>query len=325
MAGCAWASLPAATQPMRCVAIVLVAAVAAALGTARLGLWQLDRAAQKAALHQAQLARAAMPALQAAQLARSVDAAAEQQHRRVELEGRWLGAQTSSSTTASSTVGPVSTWSRRCRSPRTTRCWCSAAGCRAMPQATRAPAAGGHADRPGAQSKAASPSAWQGCTSSTAPRRAPIRQNLDVAAYARETGLALRPLVVVQLDGARRRRPAAPVAAGRGRCVTSTTAMRCSGSRSAPSSRVFMSGSNSSVRDAAARAEALGLDGALAARARAAGRRPAHARRAHEDAAGAAGVRGAGARVVLHLLRAASAGPQQLLRTDPAAAAACRR
>jgi surfeit locus 1 family protein len=30
----------------------------------------------------------------------------------------------------------------------------------------------------------------------------PIRQNLDVAAYARETGLALRPLAVVQLDAA---------------------------------------------------------------------------------------------------------------------------
>ncbi len=29
-----------------------------------------------------------------------------------------------------------------------------------------------------------------------------IRQNLDIAAYARETGLALRPLVIVQLDGA---------------------------------------------------------------------------------------------------------------------------
>jgi len=29
-----------------------------------------------------------------------------------------------------------------------------------------------------------------------------IRQNLDVAAFARETGLALRPLAVVQLDGA---------------------------------------------------------------------------------------------------------------------------
>jgi surfeit locus 1 family protein len=29
----------------------------------------------------------------------------------------------------------------------------------------------------------------------------PIRQNLDVPAYARETGLSLRPLVVVQLDG----------------------------------------------------------------------------------------------------------------------------
>ena len=49
---------------------MLLAALAGALGTARLGLWQLDRAAQKTVLHDALLARGAMPALDAAALAR---------------------------------------------------------------------------------------------------------------------------------------------------------------------------------------------------------------------------------------------------------------
>ena len=70
--------------------IVLLAAAAAALATARLGVWQLDRAAQKTALHQAMLARAALPPLDAAALAHSAAAVDAQQHRRVVLEGRWV-------------------------------------------------------------------------------------------------------------------------------------------------------------------------------------------------------------------------------------------
>ena len=70
--------------------IVLLAAVAGTLGTARLGLWQLDRAAQKTALHQALLERGALPPLDASTLARTPDAAVDQVHRRVQLEGRWL-------------------------------------------------------------------------------------------------------------------------------------------------------------------------------------------------------------------------------------------
>ena len=75
-------------------AIVLLAAVVAALLTARLGLWQLDRAAQKTALHEALLARGALPALDLAQLAQTPAGAAEQLHRRVRLEGRWLDSAT---------------------------------------------------------------------------------------------------------------------------------------------------------------------------------------------------------------------------------------
>jgi surfeit locus 1 family protein len=79
--------------------IVLLAAVAGALATARLGLWQLDRAAQKTALHEALLARGALPALDRAQLASTPESAVEQQHRQVVLEGRWLASHRSTSTT----------------------------------------------------------------------------------------------------------------------------------------------------------------------------------------------------------------------------------
>jgi surfeit locus 1 family protein len=182
-------------------AIVLVAAVAAALGTARLGLWQLDRATQKTALHQAQLARAAMPALQASQLARSVAQAAEQQHRRVELEGRWLGAQsiyldnrqldgrpgfylvTPLQIAADDVVLVQRGW---------------------LPRNAQARERLSPVDTP------SGPVRIEGRIAQGLARlyefdsaaSGVIRQNLDVAAYARETGLALRPLVVVQLDGA---------------------------------------------------------------------------------------------------------------------------
>lgn len=74
--------------------VVLVAALGGALLCARLGWWQLDRAAQKTALHQAMLAHEALPPLDAASLARSGDAVALQLHRRVQLRGRWLAEHT---------------------------------------------------------------------------------------------------------------------------------------------------------------------------------------------------------------------------------------
>ena len=75
-------------------AVVLAAAVAAALATARLGLWQLDRAAQKQALQQAMADRATMPPLQGSDLAHDAVQAAAQHWRRVRLQGRWLAGAT---------------------------------------------------------------------------------------------------------------------------------------------------------------------------------------------------------------------------------------
>ena len=74
--------------------IVLLAALAGALGTARLGLWQLDRAAQKTALFQARQQQASLPVLTQAQLARLPNELDAQLYRRVQIEGRWLDANT---------------------------------------------------------------------------------------------------------------------------------------------------------------------------------------------------------------------------------------
>lgn len=73
--------------------IVLVAAVVGASVTARLGVWQLDRAAQKIALQEAQDSRVRMPPLPLSELAtsRSDLALAEAQHYRLTvLRGHWL-------------------------------------------------------------------------------------------------------------------------------------------------------------------------------------------------------------------------------------------
>jgi surfeit locus 1 family protein len=74
--------------------IVLLAALVAALITARLGWWQLDRAAQKEALQRSLDVRRTLPPVRAELLASHVQDAAEQHHRRVELRGRWLAEAT---------------------------------------------------------------------------------------------------------------------------------------------------------------------------------------------------------------------------------------
>lgn len=181
-------------------AVVLLASVVGALATARLGWWQLERAAQKTALHEALIARGELPALDAAQLAWSSDAAAAQLHRRVVLEGRWLDAHsvyldnrqmnarpgfflvTPLQLAANDVVLVQRGWL-----PRDSRE-------RARLAAVATPAGTVRVEgriAPGIARLYEFDAAASGV----------IRQNLDPAAYARETGLPLRPLVVVQLDG----------------------------------------------------------------------------------------------------------------------------
>lgn len=70
--------------------IVFGAAVLLSAVTARLGFWQLDRAAQKTALQQALFDQRQRPALSLAELASSAGQATPQLHRAVQLQGHWL-------------------------------------------------------------------------------------------------------------------------------------------------------------------------------------------------------------------------------------------
>lgn len=74
--------------------VVFVAALAAALLTARLGVWQLSRASQKEALQAALDSRGSAPPLVQAQLAVEPMMAGEQHFRRITLRGRWAGDHT---------------------------------------------------------------------------------------------------------------------------------------------------------------------------------------------------------------------------------------
>jgi surfeit locus 1 family protein len=180
--------------------IVLLAALAGALTTVRLGFWQLDRAAQKTALHEALIARGALPALDAAQLARSSDAVAAQVHRRVVLEGRWLEAHsvyldnrqmngrpgfflvTPLQLAADDAVLVQRGWLPRDAQDRTRLAAVATPAGTLRIEGRIAPGIARLYEFDAAASGA-------------------IRQNLDLAAYARETGLRLRPLAVVQLEG----------------------------------------------------------------------------------------------------------------------------
>jgi len=70
--------------------VVLLAALAMVALTARLGWWQLDRAAQKLALQAQREARGGEPPIDWPALARTPQDAALQHDRRIALEGRWL-------------------------------------------------------------------------------------------------------------------------------------------------------------------------------------------------------------------------------------------
>src|SRR5512140_1180019 len=74
--------------------VVLLATVAGVALTARLGFWQLDRAAQKVAI-QAQIdSRRTQPPLDGSALAATAEAASQQHQRRAALRGRWVAART---------------------------------------------------------------------------------------------------------------------------------------------------------------------------------------------------------------------------------------
>lgn len=177
--------------------LLLAAALLGAALTARLGVWQLDRAAQKIALRAAIDAETARPALADAELAPD---GAGQLHRRVALRGRWLPERTvwldnrpMDGRAGFYVVTPLQL-SGRPEAILVERGWAP----RHVADRTQLPpliTPGGEVTVPGRL--AASPSQLyelgKGATGL-------IRQNLDPAAFAVETGLRLLPLTVVQTE-----------------------------------------------------------------------------------------------------------------------------
>ena len=182
-------------------ALVLLAALLAAAGTARLGWWQLDRAAQKVALQQTLESRRALPPLAEAELARSAAGAQAQAQRLVVLQGRWLPertvylenrqhlgqpgfyAVTPLRLADGSAVLVQRGWLPRDLLDRTRIVAQPAPAGTVRVEGRIAPALARLYEFAGAASGV-------------------IRQNLVVDVYASETGLPLRPLAVVQEDGA---------------------------------------------------------------------------------------------------------------------------
>lgn len=181
--------------------IVLLATLAGVTLTARLGVWQLDRASQKAALQAAWDERRALPPLASNALAHDGAAAAEQMHRAVRLEGRWLAAHTvyldnrqMNGRAGFYVITPLQLddgsavlvqrgWQPRDQLDRS--------------RVVEPPTPAGPVRLLGRI--APSPSRLYEFDGA-APGR--IRQNIDLADYARETALSLRPFTVVQADGA---------------------------------------------------------------------------------------------------------------------------
>ncbi len=180
--------------------VVTLAALAAAALTAWLGLWQLDRARQRTDAQALLEARAQLPVLSAAELGRTPQALADQWQRRVRLEGEWLPQWTVAleNRPMHGRVGfYLLTPLRLARDDvvLVQRGWLP----RDAAERTRLPpyrsAAGvvvveGHVEPRPARLYQLGEGAGGA-----------IRQNLDIAGFADETGLPLRPLLIVQDAG----------------------------------------------------------------------------------------------------------------------------
>ena len=179
--------------------VVLVAALLGACVTARLGLWQLDRAQQKRALHALIEQRMAQPALDGGALASTPGAAAQQHYRPLRLHGRWLAERTVVLDNRQMNGRPgffVVTPLRLADGSAVLvqRGWVP----RDLAQRTRLPLI----DTPAGEREVTGRIA-------PAPGRlfefdaaasGPIRQNVDLGAFAAEIGVVLKPLSVQELS-----------------------------------------------------------------------------------------------------------------------------
>jgi surfeit locus 1 family protein len=180
--------------------VVLVATLIGVAVTARLGVWQLSRAAQKEALQQALDERAKEPELPMAAVARDEAQAQAQHYRRTRLRGEWVAAATVFLDNRQMNGRPgfyVVTPLRLSGSGDSVivqRGWVP----RDQLERTRLPVLStpaGEVEVPG--HIAPPPSRLY---EFSAAASVPIRQNLDPGAFSVETGLRLLPVSLVQED-----------------------------------------------------------------------------------------------------------------------------
>lgn len=189
------------TPRMRAAA-VLVAALAGAALTARLGVWQLSRAAEKERAQASLDARGAAPPLAQVELAATAAAASEQHHRRVTLQGRWVGGRTvfldnrpMNGRPGFYVVTPL-LLGDGADAVLVQRGWVP----RDAADRTRVPEVASPEGLVVVEGRIAPPPSR--LYELGAEDLGPIRQNLDLDGFARETGLQLRPLSVQQSERA---------------------------------------------------------------------------------------------------------------------------
>ena len=183
-------------------AVILLATLLGVALTANLGAWQLRRAAQKIALQAALESRAQLPALAASDLARTAEAAQAQRYRAVRLRGQWVGTHSVflDNRQMGDRVGfylvtplqlegrPEAVLVQRGWVPRDQRDRTLLPN---VPTPTGLVDVVGHIAPPPAR-----------LYEFAAAASGVIRQNLDLGAFAAETGLRLAPLSVQQSDSA---------------------------------------------------------------------------------------------------------------------------
>jgi surfeit locus 1 family protein len=185
---------------------VLLAALLGMVLTGRLGWWQLERAVQKQALHDAMAAQRGAAPLGVAQLARSPEAAERQVHQPVRLAGEWLASATLYLDNRQMGGRPgffVLTPLRLATGDAVVvqRGWIP----RDMQERHLLPTVVTPAGPVEVQGRVAP---WPSRLSQLGEDEpGPIRQNVAQDAYAAEAGVALRPFSVVQLDDAGAPRP----------------------------------------------------------------------------------------------------------------------
>lgn len=181
--------------------VVLMAAVLTAAVTARLGVWQLDRGAQKSALQVAVDSRRHLPALGPQALPADAATLQAQLHRRIELQGVWQPEHTVYLENRQMQGRPGFYVVTPLAMPDGTavlvqRGWLP----RDLRDRTRVQAPPPPAGPVRILARIALPPArlyeFDGAAAG------PIRQNLNMVAYALETRLKLRPLSVLELDDA---------------------------------------------------------------------------------------------------------------------------